>query len=85
MKPKKSLGFILGLMYAPFLWGVTELYYYLGVLMGALLVSTKSFTEEFYFSFVIVILLGAVMGLIIVFFPIWFYLRFMNNGKTRNN
>jgi len=31
MKNKKSPRFLLGLMYAPFFWGVVELYYYLGV------------------------------------------------------
>jgi len=81
----KALGFVLGLMYAPFLWGVTQSYFYLGNLLGAVMWSNEILDPNNIFVLVVFTLFTAVMGLIIVLFPIWFYQRFMNNGKTRSN
>lgn len=74
-KENRKLGFILGLMYAPFLWFIVEGYYYLGRTLGAIMWSTDKATAGEYLTLSLLILVMAIIMLIIAIAPIYWYLR----------
>ena len=83
MSKEKRLGFVLGLIYAPFFYFTVQSYFYIGSLLGAVIWSTETIGHYTWFLLYVVVLFMAVMGLITVMFPIWFYLRFMRDERKR--